>query len=231
MFHLVGFSSLDFARRYGTVRLDYDTAYAVERAGDIARVDRMGDHDWFGEGAEWFIAIQSKNGAWGADQPKGRASDVAGPMDAGDVLASTCFALLFLARATPPVLTHALDDTDINFAVAPTLSDKDFADFLDLVLSRWRRIDDSGVKARLFAKTTAVGPRIVALLIKRLSSDKDEDRTAAFALLKHATGLDNGYDPAAKPEARDVAVAAWTSWWTANEKTLHFDAAKGLLIP
>src|SRR6185369_6305214 len=104
------------------------------------------------------------------------------------------------------------DDTDINFAVAPSLSDKDFADFLDLVMSRWRRNADAAVKERLLAKTTAVGPRIVAPLVKRLASDKDDDRAAAFALLKRATGLDNGFDPAAAEEARATAVAAWQTW-------------------
>jgi hypothetical protein len=211
---------------------DYDMEHveAIERACDFIGVERLGTRDWYGEFSELLLAHQEPSGAW---------CDVTGHVQDSGVRRSwavnaTCNALLFLARGTPRVrwtLTAALDDSDINFAVAPTLGDKDFADFLDLVLSRWRRISDAAVKDRLFAKTTAVGPRIVPPLVKRLSSEKDEDRAAAFALLKRATGLDHGYDPAATPETRATAVAAWQAWWTANEKTLHLDAASGRLIP
>ncbi len=223
------------AKSAGWSMYRYYLAYGIERAGALSGLSEFGGHDWFGEGAEFLLAMQGPSGAWPAGPPTGSTNAGGAKTSATDTIVSTCFALLFLGRATPPVargaLTGAMDDSDINFVLAPKLSDKDFADVLDLVLSRWRRVSDAAVKERLFAKTTAVGPRIVAPLVKRLASSKDEDRAAAFALLKRATGLDNGYDPSAKPEMRETAVAAWQTWWLANQKTLRFDAASGRLIP
>jgi len=83
---------------------------------------------------------------------------------------------------------------------------------------------------RFFRKTTAVGPKIVAPLVARVASAKDDDRAAAFALLQRATGLDHGYDPSAKPDARAAAVAAWTAWWQANKDALKYDAATGKIV-
>jgi len=226
---------LDSAKASGWSMYRYYLAYAVERAGAMSGLAEFGGHDWYGEGAEFLVAMQAKSGAWPAGAPPGRTDAPQEKPSPADTVVSTCFALLFLGRATPPVvrgaMTGSMDDSDINFGVAASLSEKDFADFLDLVLSRWRRASDAAVKDRLFAKTTAVGPRIVAPLIERLSSAKDDDRAAAFALLKRATGLDFGFEASAKSDARATAVAAWSSWWLATQKTLHYDAAKGLLIP
>jgi hypothetical protein len=223
--------SVKKARTEGADHADYVVIYAMERACDLAGVDLVGTHDWYGEGAEYVMALQDAAGSWGRDHhTKGKE-----PMPPGEVIEATCSALLFLARGTPyggsGAVTRALDDTDINFAVAPSLNEKDFGDFLDLVLSRWRRSSDPGVKDRLFAKATAVGPRIVAPSVDRLASDKDDVRASAFALLQRATGLDHGYNPAAAPEAREKAVTAWREWWSANETTLHYDAGTGRLIP
>jgi len=203
---------------------------AIERACDLVGAERLGKIDWYGELADALMKTQEQSGAWYDESAKQKDQR----MRRRDAVVATSHALLVLARGTTRVqwtVTAALDDSDINFAVAPTLSEKDFADLLDLVLSRWRRISDAAVKERLFAKATAIGPRIVPQLVKRLASEKDEERAAAFALLKRATGLDHGYAPAATPDARATAVAAWQAWWTANEKTLHFDAATGRLIP
>jgi hypothetical protein len=151
-----------------------------------------------------------------------------------NAVVNTCFALLFLKRGTPPVsrgaLTKAFDDTDIRFEAAASLSDDDFDDFVDLVLSRWRRAASDDVKRRLFERATAVGPRIVAPLILKLGSAKAPEREAAAALLKSATGLDNGYDPAASPDAREDAIAKWQTWWLANEKTARFDTGSGRIV-
>ena len=115
-----------------------------------------------------------------------------------------------LARGTPRVRWTLTTPSTTPTSASPSprrFSDKDFDDFIDLVLPRWRRIDDAAVKERLFANHRR-RTRIVVPLLKRLSSSKDDER-AAVALLKRATGLDNGYDPSAKPDARDAAVAAW----------------------
>ena len=215
----------------------YYYLYAMERAGMLAYVEWMGEHDWYGEGVEFLLREQLGSGAWsqGAGM-RAAAGAMWRPNPQDDLLAvqSTCFALLFLKKGTLPVargaLTKSFDDSDINFGIAASLSDADFEDLVDLVLSRWRRAPADDAKERLFASAVAVGPRIVRPLIDRLSSTKDAEREAAFALLKRATGLDHAYDPAAAPEVREDAVAKWQAWWLENEKRLRFDAATGRLV-
>jgi len=63
--------------------------YGLERVGDLLRVHLIGRHDWYREGAEALVESQHGEGQWyssGSHQPKS--------------LLSTCFALLFLERAT-----------------------------------------------------------------------------------------------------------------------------------
>ncbi len=52
----------------------------------------MGGRSWFAEGANYFMALQSKNGAF-VDKTCMNPQDTLG----------TCFALLFLTRAHRPV--------------------------------------------------------------------------------------------------------------------------------
>ncbi len=59
----------------------YYYLYGVERLAAIAGRDRIGTHDWYAEGARHLVADQRDDGSWGD------------PWD-------TCFALLFLRRAT-----------------------------------------------------------------------------------------------------------------------------------
>jgi hypothetical protein len=56
--------------------------YALERAGMLYGTEIMGPHKWYPEGAKVLIETQAANGSWGA-----------GTVD-------TCFAILFLKRAT-----------------------------------------------------------------------------------------------------------------------------------
>jgi hypothetical protein len=74
----------------------YYYLYGLERAGDLLGRRYMGEHDWYREGAEYLLNQQDDKGAWpGAD-----ASD---PHAFGETqLIRTCFALLFLKRATFP---------------------------------------------------------------------------------------------------------------------------------
>ena len=64
--------------------------YGLERAGILGRFRFLGEHDWYLDGAEALLAEQSPQGGWG-------------PM------VDSCFALLFLKRATSrhalPVIT------------------------------------------------------------------------------------------------------------------------------
>jgi hypothetical protein len=56
--------------------------YALERLGALLARDKVGDHDWYAEGAQWLVRSQGPAGDWSGTE------------------ADTCFALLFLRRAT-----------------------------------------------------------------------------------------------------------------------------------
>jgi hypothetical protein len=64
--------------------------YAVERAGMLLDLPKIGEHDWYAEGANVILDAQKKNGSW---------------LESGPTLSNkstwdTCFAILFLKRAT-----------------------------------------------------------------------------------------------------------------------------------
>ncbi|MFH0944391.1 MAG: discoidin domain-containing protein [Planctomycetota bacterium] len=60
--------------------------YGMERVGGLLGVERIGEHNWYREGARYLLEDQNGNGSWstayGEEQP------------------NSCFALLFLSRAT-----------------------------------------------------------------------------------------------------------------------------------
>lgn len=82
----------------------YYYLYGVERAGVLANVDWMGESDWYGEGARSLLLAQNPAGWWGRITP---TSTLRGNAAADSVL-STCCALLFLKRATLPVIRPAV---------------------------------------------------------------------------------------------------------------------------
>lgn len=57
--------------------------YGLERVGALLDVDHIGPHDWYWEGAKAIVPKQAGNGSWSTDNES-----------------DTCFALLFLRRAT-----------------------------------------------------------------------------------------------------------------------------------
>jgi len=65
--------------------------YALERSGVLGNVDKFGAHDWYQEGAARLLETQAKEGFW-VDGGNGRA------------VSDTCFAILFLRRATAPLV-------------------------------------------------------------------------------------------------------------------------------
>ncbi len=69
----------------------YYYLYGVERLGAFAHVEKFGKHDWYWEGAEFLVKKQSRGGYWGGYPGSVR---------------DTCFALLFLRRATAPVTDY-----------------------------------------------------------------------------------------------------------------------------
>jgi len=66
----------------------YYYLYALERAGMLLGVDKIGPHDWYAEGAEYLLSAQKADGSW---TPGARRSNATW---------DTCFAVLFLKKAT-----------------------------------------------------------------------------------------------------------------------------------
>jgi hypothetical protein len=69
----------------------YYYLYGLERAGVLSLVREFGKHKWYEQGVKYLLSAQQGNGAWTAG---GQSSE----------LVNTCFALLFLKRATTPII-------------------------------------------------------------------------------------------------------------------------------
>ncbi|HLY75919.1 MAG TPA: prenyltransferase/squalene oxidase repeat-containing protein [Planctomycetota bacterium] len=69
--------------------------YGLERVGTISGLEELGGHRWYKEGAEYLIKTQAPDGSWKSLTP------LAGALT--DQVTDTCFAILFLKRATPPL--------------------------------------------------------------------------------------------------------------------------------
>jgi hypothetical protein len=66
--------------------------YGLERVGVLVDFVKIGEHDWFREGAEWLLSHQEPDGRW--KTPAGTTAND---------LVDTAFALLFLERSTVPL--------------------------------------------------------------------------------------------------------------------------------
>jgi hypothetical protein len=64
--------------------------YGVERVGVLALTRMFGKHDWYEEGADFLLKAQSADGSWNDGVNSDRVC--------------TCFALLFLKKATTPIV-------------------------------------------------------------------------------------------------------------------------------
>src|SRR5579862_654458 len=71
--------------------MTYYYLYAMERAGILFGTEVMGGHRWYPEGAEHILRSQKPDGSWNAGGPEANSTW------------ETCFAILFLKRATRPL--------------------------------------------------------------------------------------------------------------------------------
>jgi hypothetical protein len=67
--------------------------YALERAGMLYGTEKFGDHDWYLEGAKSIVRSQKADGSWGANNDEEKNT------------IQTCFAILFLKKATRAIAT------------------------------------------------------------------------------------------------------------------------------
>src|SRR5207248_5577381 len=74
----------------------FSTLYAIERIGVAAGTKYFGDVDWYQKGADYLVKQQRSDGGYTAEFE-------------GLKTASTCLALLFLARGSAPVVMNKLD--------------------------------------------------------------------------------------------------------------------------
>jgi hypothetical protein len=74
----------------------YYTLYGLERVGRLSGLRFIGTHDWYREGCEALVPLQTKDGSW-----KGRGFD-------SSPVVSTSFALLFLSKGRTPILISKL---------------------------------------------------------------------------------------------------------------------------
>jgi len=90
----------------------YYYLYGLERVGSLTGVRYHAKQDWYRVGSEHLLANQEKNGNWREVMIEGKRSEDE------SAITQTCFALLFLRRATspplvpvtPPVLTGRPED-------------------------------------------------------------------------------------------------------------------------
>jgi hypothetical protein len=80
--------------------------YGIERAAVLSLCYKLGEHKWYKEGAEYLLGNQSSAGSWPADSEK--VTWFRGQLGYGENV-STCFAVLFLKRATVPIIKPPRD--------------------------------------------------------------------------------------------------------------------------
>jgi hypothetical protein len=78
--------------------------YGIERSGVLSLCNKIGEHKWYKEGAEHLFSTQQGDGSWPGDKERvpwlGRNG---GDIGYGNIC-GTCFAILFLKRATVPII-------------------------------------------------------------------------------------------------------------------------------
>ncbi len=206
----------------------YYYLYGLERAGVLSGVSWMGDHDWYGEGAVYLVSGQLESGAWlsGSGFVSRRTPGVVALP--GDLM-DTCFALLFLKKATfrveGAVATEEADGA-LDLSTAADLDDASYRAVFDTVFARYLRAapDRRGERAVDFVR---MGTRVVPLLILRLEDAEPPARAAAIEALEKVTGGTRGFRADDPGEARAVAVAAWAEWWFARRRKLAPDVGAG----
>ena len=72
----------------------YYYIYGLERAGTLVGTESFGKYQWYPLGVDYLLKEQNKDGSWNASDKKSGS---------GKIRIDTCFAILFLKRATNPL--------------------------------------------------------------------------------------------------------------------------------
>jgi hypothetical protein len=86
-------AGVNWLAKHWSLDLNYYYLYALERAGMLYGTDKIGDHDWYWEGAKVIVNDQNADGSWGHREKKEENTW------------DTCFAILFLKKATRAIAT------------------------------------------------------------------------------------------------------------------------------
>lgn len=86
----------------GSKSWHYYALYGVERVGTLLDLEEIGRRGWYAEGARWLMKNQSDNGSFGCAKPF-----AAGNYHAAQEESDSCFAILFLRRASRPSVATA----------------------------------------------------------------------------------------------------------------------------
>src|SRR5262249_23713431 len=89
---------------HGPFQFHYYYLYALERAGILYGTDSMGTHVWYSEGVDYLLNAQRPDGRW-LNPVSEKAKD---PWNRPEW--DTCRAILFLRRATHPLVDVASVD-------------------------------------------------------------------------------------------------------------------------
>lgn len=91
--------------------------YAVERAGRLLETEQIGSHEWYVEGAEFLLKDQNADGSW-KEEKWSAPGAMGGQLDVNKkallpgAITETCFAILFLRRATPKISETLIESGD-----------------------------------------------------------------------------------------------------------------------
>jgi len=212
----------------------YYYLYGLERAGVLSGAAWMGRHDWYLEGAEYLVEQQRDGGSWLSErQMLVPGMPAAGGSAPGSNYLDTCFALLFLKRATfrvdrGSVATESSDGA-LDLAGAATLDEASFASVFGAVFARYRRASPEDRAARV-ADFVRLGTRAIPLLVLHLEDEAVADRSAAIDALERTTGERRGYAADAPAGERSAAVARWEEWWFGSRDSLAPDVATGRFV-
>lgn len=183
--------------------------YAVERFGHHADSKTFGKRDWYAEGARFLVDIQLDDGAFATaslvpSRPRGalpRGRGLLGKKNrvlpnaprvvTGDVV-DTCFALLFLKRAS---FVHTQTSDEITILLRG-VDAQARADDLDRIRNR----------------ILAAGKHAVEQLVLGLSLENAAAFQLADQCLHDITGEDMGYTPLASADERRAIRDRWTRW-------------------